>query len=336
MSLATIEGILILALPIVALGFIIGLVVKKYHKKHPELKTAFLFSYRFWVFLFLIYSLIYFAKSIMFGVGSLVAVSSVISFILYLIIAFVIYVFVISKPLYSVFLNTGLPREWFNLTGIMISVVAASALGMLLPVWGALLFLGILSVYDLIAVFVTKHMQALVGFIMDRKKVNSKDGKKKEGFMLPAFIYTGELPDITKMKCLNCDLRGYRKAGNEQVCKYCGRRVKLKEGTKDQYEVVFAGKPKDELIKESPAYKKAYEKASKTSLLGCGDLVIPGIVVASGVFSGSLLLGVGLAVAGFVGMIGNFILVQKFKVSLPALPLVFVAQLAFYLIVILA
>lgn len=333
MNLTAIEGILILALPIVAIGFIIGLVVKKYHQKHPELKTAFLLSYRFWNFLFLVYCLIYVSKFIIFGIGAVVAIPYLPSFILYLAIAFVLWMLLISKQVYAVLFNNSLPRNWFNLTGILISIVAATELGMLLPIWGALLFLGILSVYDLIAVFVTKHMQALVGFILNEEKVKTKDGKTKEGFMLPAFIYTGDLPEINKMKCLNCELRGYKKVGKEEVCIYCGRKVKLKKGSKNQYDVVFAGIGKDKMMKDSETYRLAYEKASKTSLLGCGDLVIPGLVVAAGAFNGSLWLGVGLAVAGFAGMIGNFLIIKRYKVVLPALPLIFTAQLAFYLIV---
>ena len=336
MNLSTVEGIALLALPIVAIGFAMGLVVKKYHKKHPEIKAAFLFSYRFWIFLFLTFSLLYLSHLIVFGIGSVIAIPSfLLSFALYLEIAIILWLLIISKLSYAVIFNNSLPRNWFNLTGILISIVAASELGRILPIWGALLLLGFISAYDLIAVFVTKHMQALVGFILNNEKVKTKDGKTKEGFMLPAFIYSGDISDLTKLKCVNCGLRGYHKVKDTQVCKYCGRIVKLKKGTTNQYDVVSAGKDKEKLMKESKAYKKAYEKASKTSLLGCGDLVIPGLVVASAAFSGSLLLGVGIAVAGFIGMIGNFLIIRRYKVSLPALPLVFVAQLAFYIIVLL-
>jgi uncharacterized Zn finger protein (UPF0148 family) len=177
----------------------------------------------------------------------------------------------------------------------------------------------------------------LVEFIAEKKKVVSKDEKVRNGFMLPAFLYTGDISNITKKRCKNCSMQEFKKEGEEMICLYCGRRVKVIDEDKGEYKVISEGKNQQELLKDSPKYRKAYEKVKETSLLGVGDLVLPGFVIAAAAFSVSIWAGLLMAVLGLIGMLGNFVISKKLKIPLPALPLVCVAQLiGFYILMLIA
>lgn len=239
--------------------------------------------------------------------------------------------------------------KYFNIVGIFLGVLIAFNLGTFIPPFYAFVFLGALSIYDFIAVFITKHMQRIVQFVAPTIAVSTNPLQKAQPqktlkttpFIYPAFLFEGDMVYISNkisgslLVCPNCKGLGERKMeeGEEITydCKYCHRRVVGKKGEPTtSYKVIEKG-DEIETVKLNADYQKEMADAPKTSLLGLGDIIIGGFPIVAVTIYQSATIGFAIALGAILGMTLNFLIVRIVKKGLPALPLLFFTELLIYL-----
>jgi presenilin-like A22 family membrane protease len=236
----------------------------------------------------------------------------------------------------------GQKLEHFNKIGIFIGVMSGFAIGTsLMPIYSFVL-LGGLAIYDIVAVFATKHMQKMVMLFIpprgtgDRQKA---DAAPKPFFLFPAFIFEGDIQYIANRlsgtSCKTCGVGSFQTqtSGENTVmtCNYCGRRLEGRNGS-DPHTYSIKAEGDRQKAESNSEYLEKKQEASRTQLLGLGDIIIPGIVIAAVGIRASFTAGLLAAIGAAVGVIANMLVLKKAKRGLPALPLIFISELLFYLI----
>ena len=108
-------------------------------------------------------------------------------------------------PVMSYIEGKRMPKPWFNSIGITIAVLSSIAMSKLNIPDGSPDFHRSLLCIHFVAVFITKHMQALVSFIMpNQQEVKDEYGKEKEvsKFIPPIFLYSGDMGYLDKLHCV--------------------------------------------------------------------------------------------------------------------------------------
>ena len=195
-------------------------------------------------------------------------------------------------------------QKFFNLFGAIIAIGAGAFLSIqLLPIY-ALALLALFSIYDLIAVFGTKHMITLSNLAIQHE--------------LPLMLIMGDMKQMKEYaqgyRCRNCfalmdeTYEGINDKEREFECPNCHRYVRLKDG-------------RDIVLREGDSAKEKKEKAFMG--LGIGDLLLPALVPATFLILNPYNpIWLFLIAACVVGLYIDFRIVKKYRKPIPALPMI--------------
>ena len=202
--------------------------------------------------------------------------------------------------------------EFFNYFGVIIAISAPILLAFDLNLWTVIALLIFLSIYDFIAVFITKHMLVLAQLSLGDSPI-------------PTMMVFGNFKDIqdnmnsNNVVCKLCRNFMKKESKTHFICENCGREVKI------------IGKTK-KVIKNGDI--NAPKKPKVTYALGLGDLILPSI------FPIAIMLKFGIFPA-FIAVIGatigvglNLYIVKKRSIGLPALPLIVSSMMIATLVVV--
>lgn len=222
---------------------------------------------------------------------------------------------IISSVLLYLYLNKRTHNKYFNVFGIIMAVGIGTMMSVSVSTLVALVLLVCLSIYDYIAVFITKNMLRLMEIVGTNA--------------LPMFIVAGDIGTLQKrtanVYCNNCrdkmhevlNVNDIETKAKHLKCDNCGREVYVNhKDANDEIKVVYAG--------NSDAIKKP---KPDVSALGLGDLIIPSILIGSLAINFNIWWGVAGLIGAVIGMLGNMFILDKLKRPLPALPLICVGML---------
>ncbi len=199
--------------------------------------------------------------------------------------------------------------QLFNLYGFIIAVGMGSVVSLLFTPLLALIFLGIMAIYDYIAVFKVKIMTKMAQLAITASKP------------APMLFITGDIKTIIKrlsdIRCINChavmEIVKKDKDTTEYICPNCHRDVLETKGT---IKIIYKG----DNVAEVPVPKPM------GAMLGLGDVIIPSLVMGSYAVQGNPLWVFALAGA-VIGLLANLLWLNKIKKAIPALPLIFVGMI---------
>ena len=93
--------------------------------------------------------------------------------------------------------------------------------------------------------------------------------------------------------------------------------MKIDPTSKTGFTVLYGGKDRNKLMKDSKSYRHMLKSEPKMHLLGLGDLLIPSLVIASATIWVSPLMGIAMMAGAFVGMFLNMLVVKKWHRAIP-------------------
>ena len=226
-------------------------------------------------------------------------------------------IILISGVLIALYLNKRTHNKYFNVFGIVLAIGLGTAMAVSVSTLIALILLICLSIYDYIAVFITKNMLRLMEIVGTNA--------------LPMFIIAGSVEALQErtanVYCDNCRDK-MRKISNVRnilegtklmhlKCDNCGLQVYVNPNdVNEKSKIIHVG---NEDIPKKPK--------PDISALGLGDLIIPSMLMGSMAINFNIWWGVAGLIGGMIGMIGNMYVLGKLKRPLPALPLICVGML---------
>ena len=235
-------------------------------------------------------------------------------------------IIMLSVMMLYLYLNKRTRYKYFNIFGIMLAIGLGTAMSVSVTPLIALILLIFLSIYDYIAVFITKNMLRLLEIVGTNA--------------LPMFIVAGDVEILQErtanIYCNNCMDKMHTITDIEDIildnklmhlkCDNCGREVYVNpKDANDEIKIVNAG---HENIPEKPK--------PDISALGLGDLIIPALLISSIAIDVNILWGIAMLIGGVIGMIANMYVLNKLKRPLPALPLICVGMVSVFGLMILS